>query len=161
MKENERIIDQLQRAFKKDSWSGPSLMEVLATVTADSAAARPVVNAHTIWEIVLHIAAWKDVVRHRIEGKLVRVPDEGDWPAVTDTGAAAWQKTLAKLEQRHDELVNVAQSLTDGRLEDILITEHSCETGGGVSCYVTLHGIIQHDLYHAGQIALLKKAWMK
>jgi len=161
MNEIEKIIDQLQRSFKKDSWSGPSLQEVLADVAADLAAARPIENAHTIWEIVLHVAAWKGVVRQRIEGKPVRIPEEGDWPPVTDISKSPWRKTLAFLEQRHDELVKVVRSLSDNRLEDILITEHSRETGGGVSCYITLHGIIQHDLYHAGQIALLKKALMK
>ncbi len=161
MTEIEKTIDQLQRAFKKDSWSGPSLQEVLAKVTAEIAAAKPIENAHTIWEIVLHLAAWKSVVRQRIEGKPLRTPEEGDWPAVTDISEDAWRKTLALLEQRHEELVKVVRVLTDERLDDILITEHSRETGGGVSGYITLHGIIQHDLYHAGQIALLKKAYMK
>ena len=161
MTEIKKITDQLQRAFKKDSWSGPSLQEVLANVTAECAAARPIENAHTIWEIVLHVAAWKGVVRQRMEGEPVRVPEEGDWPAVTDTGVTAWQNALAKLERRHQELVQAVEKLSDADLENILITEHSRETGGGVSCYITLHGIAQHDLYHAGQIALLKKASMK
>ena len=125
---------------------------------AELAAARPIENAHSIWEIVLHVVGWKSVVRQRIEGKPVRIPEEGDWPAVNDISKSAWRMTLAKLEQRHDELMKVVQSLTDERLEDILITEHSRETGRGVSCYITLHGVLQHDLYHAGQIALLKKA---
>jgi len=157
MSEIDRITDQLQRAFKKDSWSGPSLQEVLANVTAECAAARPLADAHTIWEIVLHVTGWKDAVRRRLNGEPVRLPLEGDWPAVTDTSPAAWQSTIAKLEQRHEELAQTVQSLTEARLKDILITEQSRETGGGVSCYITLHGIVQHDLYHAGQIALLKK----
>ncbi len=100
-------------------------------------------------------------MRRRLEGEPARLPLEGDWPAVTDTSAAVWQNTLAKLAQRHEALVKTVQSLTDARLTDILITEQSRETGGGVSCYITLHGIVQHDLYHAGQIALLKKGCMK
>ncbi|MCI0613505.1 DinB family protein, partial [bacterium] len=91
MTEIEKTIDQLQRAFKKDSWSGPSLQEVLAKVTAEIAAAKPIENAHTIWEIVLHLAAWKSVVRQRIEGKPLRTPEEGDWPAVTDISEDAWR----------------------------------------------------------------------
>lgn len=160
MSEINRITEQLQRAFEKDSWSGPALQEVLSAVTAESAAARPIANAHTIWEIVLHIAGWKDVVRRRLEGEPVRLPVEGDWPAVTDTSAAAWQKTLSKLAQRQEALMKTVRGLTEARLADILITEQSRETGGGVSCYITLHGVVQHDLYHAGQIALLKKASM-
>jgi uncharacterized damage-inducible protein DinB len=158
MTEIEKIVDQLQRAFKKDSWSGPSLQEVLAGVTVECAAARPIENAHSIWEIILHVAGWKDVVRRRIEGEPVRLPLEGDWPAVTDAG---WQSALATLTSQHEALVKAVQGLTDARLEDILITEQSRETGGGVSCYITLHGIVQHDLYHTGQIALLKKGYEK
>ena len=107
----------------------------------------------------LHLAVWKSVVRRRINGGPVRTPDEGDWPPVTATGAAAWRDALARLERRHDELVQVAQGLNDSQLENILITGHSRETGGGVSCYVTLHGIVQQDLHHAGQIALLKRLY--
>jgi len=134
---------------------------VLANVTAECAAARFIATAHTIWEIVLHVAAWKDVVRRRLEGEPVRLPLEDDWPAVTDISPEGWQSTLAKLAQRHEALVKTVQGLTEARLADILITEQSRETGGGVSCYITLHGIVQHDLYHAGQIALLKKECMK
>ena len=97
MTEIDRITDQLQRAFKKDSWSGPSLQEVFAKVTADCAAARSVEKAHTIWEIVLHVAAWKGVVRQRITGEPVRVPEEGDWPVVIDTSALTIDETVDKI----------------------------------------------------------------
>jgi hypothetical protein len=89
------------------------------------------------------------------------VPLEGDWPAVGDVSTEAWDETLAHLERRHEELMKAVGELTDGRLDDMLITEQSRESGGGVSCYVTLHGMAQHDLYHAGQIAILKKSCVK
>jgi uncharacterized damage-inducible protein DinB len=126
-------------------------------VTAERAASRPLVRAHSIWEIVLHIGGWKRVVLQRLEGQAVRLPEEGDWPHVTDASERGWRETLATLQARHDELLNALRGLPDARLDDVLITESSRETGGGVSCYVTLHGVAQHDLYHGGQIALLKK----
>jgi uncharacterized damage-inducible protein DinB len=161
MTEMERIIDQMQRAFSRDAWCGSSLQEALAGITADCAAARPLKSAHNIWEIVLHVAAWKGAVRQRLAGEPVRVPLEGDWPAVGDVSTEAWDETLAHLERRHEELMKAVGELTDGRLDDMLITEQSRESGGGVSCYVTLHGMAQHDLYHAGQIAILKKSCVK
>jgi uncharacterized damage-inducible protein DinB len=158
MTEIDRIADQLERAFKEDAWCGSSLQEVLAAVTSDCAAARPLEGAHTIWEIVRHVTGWKDAVRRRLAGEAARLPVEGDWPPLIDTGPSAWKETLAKLQRAHDDLLAAVRELTDDRLEMILITEKSRESGGGVSCYVTLHGTVQHDLYHAAQIALLKKS---
>ncbi|HEY0082394.1 MAG TPA: DinB family protein [Pyrinomonadaceae bacterium] len=157
MTEIERLADQLQRAFYRDAWCGPSLLETLEGVTAARAASRPLARAHSIWEIVLHLSGWKRVVHRRLEGEQVRLPKEGDWPTVTDASEEGWQRTLASLKARHDALLNAVRGLNDARLADVLITESSRETGGGVSCYVTLHGIAQHDLYHGGQISLLKK----
>ena len=157
MAEIERLADQLQRAFYADAWCGPSLLESLAGVDAAQASARPLARAHSIWEIVAHLSGWKKTVHQRLEGQAVRLPEEGDWPPVADASEQSWQQTLAQLKARHDALLAAVRGLDEARLEDVLITESSRETGGGVSCYVTLHGAAQHDLYHGGQISLLKK----
>ena len=157
MTEIERLADQLQRAFYRDAWCGPSLLETLEGVTAERAAARPLARAHSIREIVSHVSGWKRVVHQRLEGRAVALPEEGDWPQAADMSEQSWRETLAKLQARHDALLLAVRGLSEARLEDVLITESSRETGGGVSCYVTLHGVAQHDLYHGGQISLLKK----
>lgn len=151
MSEVQRIEDQLRRAYEGDAWHGPALRELLADVNAERAAARPLANAHSIWEIVLHVAAWDGAVRRRVEGEKVDEPPEGDWPAVTDTGEAAWQEARARLERNHRALRAAVARLSDAELYEKV-------GGGGSSRYGTLHGVIQHQLYHAGQIALLKKA---
>ncbi len=150
MQEVHRIEDQLKRAFEGEAWHGPSLRELLAGVTAQEAAAKPLPAAHSIWEIVLHVAAWEGAVRARLEGEDVKVPAEGDWPEVKETSAAAWQAALETLEEKHLKLIKTISSLDPSRLDEAI-------TGSKSSVYSTLHGIIQHDLYHAGQIALLKK----
>ncbi|HLL14722.1 MAG TPA: DinB family protein [Pyrinomonadaceae bacterium] len=157
MTEIERLADQLQRAFYRDAWCGPSLLETLEGVTAERAAARPLARAHSIREIVSHVSGWKRVVHQRLEGLPVGLPEEGDWPQVADASEQSWRQTLATLRARHDALLLAVRGLDEARLEDVLITESSRETGGGVSCYVTLHGVAQHDLYHGGQISLLRK----
>ena len=157
MAEIERVIDQLQRAFYADAWCGPSLLEVLSGVTAQRAAAKPLAGAHSIWEIVSHLGGWKRVVRQRLEGRAVGLPEEGDWPQTHAPTEEAWREALAQLKERHEELIAAVRKLDDNRLDRVLLAENSREAGGGVSCYVTLHGLAQHDLYHAGQIALLKK----
>jgi uncharacterized damage-inducible protein DinB len=158
MTETKRIADQLRRANGGDAWHGPSLGEVLAGVTAAQAAARPVSNAHSIWEIVLHVAAWEGAVRARIVEGSIAQPAEGDWPAVTDTSEAVWQRALALLEERHAALIEAVGRLDDAELSRRLGEERDKPLGGGVSIYGTLHGVIQHNLYHAGQIALLRNA---
>lgn len=151
MTEIERIADQLKRAFEGEAWHGPSVQEALAEVLAEQAAARPLPHAHTIWEIVLHLAAWDEVVRRRLEGEQVDSPDEGDWPHVKDTSVEAWGDTLERLRNSHTKLRRTVSWLDDSNLDEPV-------AGSKSSVYITIQGSIQHYLYHAGQIALLKKA---
>ncbi|MFQ5778530.1 MAG: DinB family protein [Terriglobia bacterium] len=152
MSEAERLHDQLHRAFEGEAWHGPSVREVLAGVTAAQAAKRPLPNAHTIWELVHHIAAWEAIVRRRLSGELiVEVSDQQDWPPVRDTSEAGWRKALDDLNRGHLELRQAVAGLTDERLGEKV-------PGKDHTIYGTVQGAIQHDLYHAGQIALLKKA---
>jgi uncharacterized damage-inducible protein DinB len=152
MDEIQRIDEQLRRAFEGQAWHGPSLRELLADVTAEQATARPVPGAHSMWEIVRHMAAWHEGVRRRLGGERVELSAEEDWPPVASTSEVAWQDALAVLEQTHTELRRTMSRLTDTRLQEMVIGADDCVE-------VMLHGLIQHDLYHAGQIALLKKAW--
>ena len=151
MTEIEGIRDQLRRSFERESWHGPAVLEVLEGVTAAQARRRPLPGAHSIWEIVRHMTTWKSVVERRLEGESVSdVPPEVDWPPVGAAGEPEWQAALAELRQAHAGLVAVAAKLRDEPLDQP-------PAPGTSSRYVLLHGVIQHDLYHAGQIAVLLK----
>jgi uncharacterized damage-inducible protein DinB len=151
MSEIERITDQLRRAFYGEAWHGPAVKEALAGVTAQKAAARPVSGAHSIWEIAIHIAAWESFVLRRLRGEvIVDVADQEDWPEA-HASEQAWQAALERLEQGHAELLKEVSCMREARLDEVV-------EGKGYTVYFMLHGVIQHDLYHAGQIALLKKA---
>jgi uncharacterized damage-inducible protein DinB len=145
-----RIVDELERIYDGDAWHGPSLRETLTGVAAAQAAARPIADAHSIWEILRHIAGWDDVVRRRLEGHPTDEPVEGDFPQVIGTSEAAWAEALAKLEESHKRLINRISSLGPERLQ---------QTAAGEEYTVSfmLHGMIRHVVYHSGQIALLKK----
>ena len=93
MSETARLADQIRRAFEGDAWHGDSIQQLLADVTAATAAARPIKDAHTIWELVLHIAAWDDAVFRRIGGVAVKLSDKQNFPPVKDTSPAAWRQT--------------------------------------------------------------------
>jgi uncharacterized damage-inducible protein DinB len=151
MTEVERIQEQMKRAFEGEAWHGPAVLEALDGVDAARAARRPIAAAHSIWEITRHIATWKTVVRRRLHGEVFDVPDEMDWPPVPATDEAAWRAAVADLKTAHEQLIEAVKSAPQSRLDEPLVP------GGSVG-YVQLHGVIQHDLYHAGQIVVLKKA---
>ena len=153
MTEIERIQDQLKRAYEGDAWHGPAVLEALAGVTAQQAHARPLRNAHSIWELVQHIAVWEDVGRRRLSGDRaqIAISTPEDWPPPEDISEEAWERAKAALDRGHQALVEAIARTPETRL-DAPVFE------GMSTVYVTLHGVIQHDIYHAGQIAMLKKA---
>jgi uncharacterized damage-inducible protein DinB len=151
MNEIQRIADQLHRSQQGEAWAGPSLREVLAGVTAEKAAAHPIQSGHSIWELVLHVIAWQGVVVRRLNGEAVELPESENFPAVTTPDEPDWQRTLAELTRSTEELSAALGRLTTDRLSEVV-------PGQKYSVYIMVHGVIQHNLYHAGQIALLKKA---
>jgi uncharacterized damage-inducible protein DinB len=153
MSETARLADQIRRAFEGHAWHGDSMLELLADVDAKTAAAHPVKNAHSIWELVLHIAAWDDAVRRRTGGKAVRLSAKQNFPPVTDTSDAAWRKAIEHLQHTHDELVKAVAAFPDSRLQE----QVPGKTAKYHNFFYMFSGIVQHELYHAGQIALLKK----
>ena len=126
-------------------------VEILKDVTVEQAAARPIPGGHSIWELVLHIAAWESACRRRLAGDRAELSDAEDWPAVTDTGSTAWEAAKSDLVEGHQKLRQAISQLNDSQLDEPILP-------GMPSIYVTVHGTVQHDLYHAGQIAILKKA---
>lgn len=150
MSEVARIADQLKTAIEGDAWHGQALQEILADVSHEQAAARPLAGAHNIWEIVLHITAWLEVVRERFQGRTVELNEAGDWPAVVEQSAESWAKALDGLSRSKTALLDLLSPAPDSKLNESV-------PGTGYSVYFMLHGVIQHSLYHAGQIALLKK----
>jgi uncharacterized damage-inducible protein DinB len=153
MTEIERILDQFKRAYEGNAWHGPSVREVLAGVTAAEAHARPLANAHSIGELVHHIAVWEGAARRRLEGDraAIDISSPEDWPPADDTSEAAWEQAKAALDRGHEALREAIAQVPEARLDEPILE-------GLSTVYVTVHGAIQHDLYHAGQIAMLKKA---
>jgi len=146
-----RIADQLQRAFYGSAWHGPALLELLEDVDAATAAARPLPDVHSIWELVLHIAAWDGAALRRLGGEKCQPSGLANFPPVSQATEAAWRKAVAATKRTHDRLVKTVAALPDSRLGDRV----PCKR---YDFYHMLHGIAQHELYHAGQIAILKKA---
>jgi uncharacterized damage-inducible protein DinB len=152
MSEIDRILDQMDRAFSGDAWHGPPLKSLLDGLLAEDASKHPLDGAHSIWEIVQHITTWNAVVRRELVGEALSITPEQDWPPVWEASDAAWQRSVESLVEARSRLRTVVQGLRDEELDE----KPSKRTNN--SRYVMLHGVVQHDLYHAGQIAVLKKA---
>jgi uncharacterized damage-inducible protein DinB len=152
MREAERIADQLRRAHEGGAWHGLSLKELLEGVTARKAVAKPFADAHSIWELVSHIEAWERVAIRRLAGEPAQIYNtEEDWSESKAADEDAWRRTLERLGETNASLREAVLRLDDSKLDEPIIPEMS-------PTYITLHGVVQHTLYHAGQIALLKKA---
>ncbi len=149
--ESALISDQLRRAFEGDAWHGPALLELLQDVDAATAVAKPLPDVHSIWELVLHIAAWDAAARRRIGGETVQLTGTDNFPLVPKPIEAAWRKAIAQAKRTHDVLVKTVKALPESRVRDRV-------PGKKYDFYYMLHGVVQHELYHAGQIAILKKA---
>jgi len=151
MSEISRIADQLQLAFEGEAWHGPAVLEILTDVDARTAAARPIAKAHTIWELVLHVAGWENIIRRRLGGEALMPTDAENFPSVKDTSEAAWKKTVDSLKQTHEQLLKTVRAMPESRLSERV-------PGKNYDNYHMLHGAVQHALYHAGQMAVLKRA---
>lgn len=154
MTETFRLADQIRRAFEGNAWHGDSILELLADIKPATAAGRPIPNAHSIWEILLHIAAWDDGVCRYIGGTAVELTDEQNFPTVTDTSEAAWGQAIELSKKTHNELIKAVAAFPDSRLTDPVPGKNQKY----YNFYYLFSGIVQHEIYHAGQIALLKKA---
>jgi uncharacterized damage-inducible protein DinB len=150
MNEITRIADQLRRSQQGDAWHGPALAELLADVDAAQALQRPSPAAHNIWELVNHITAWQGAAGGAMRGGVMpHLGKADDWPAAGRT-EAQWRDAVKRLAKANHALLTALAKFPEQRLDDQL-------PGRKHSFYFMLHGVIQHNLYHGGQVALLKK----
>lgn len=148
--ESTLIAEQLRRAFDGDAWHGPALLGLLQDLDAATAAAKPLPDVHSIWELVLHIAVWDAAAGRRLNGEQTQPTGTANFPIVPRPTEAAWRKTIADTKCTHDVLVKTVRVLPESRLRERV-------PGKKYDFYFMLHGVVQHELYHAGQIAILKK----
>jgi uncharacterized damage-inducible protein DinB len=149
--ESALIADQLRRAFEGDAWHGPALLELVQDVDAATAAAKPLPGVHSIWELVMHIAVWDGAACRRLSGEKWQPEGTANFPDVPQRPTeTAWRKAVAHAKRTHEVLVKTVAALPESRLRDRV-------PGKRYDFYFMLHGVAQHELYHAGQIAILKK----
>jgi uncharacterized damage-inducible protein DinB len=147
-----RLYVQLEKSLEGDAWHGPSVLETLEGVTVEQATSHPIAGAHSIWELVLHLCGTYGLVLRRISSDGRQLTESEDWPSVTEPTAEKWSDSIRVLKQLNDDLRQAIRSFPVEHLDQPLVSEVP------YTAYTQFIGITQHDLYHAGQIALLKKA---
>ncbi|HJZ63270.1 MAG TPA: DinB family protein [Candidatus Acidoferrum sp.] len=148
MRDSQLLLDVLEEGYWKKAWHGPNLKQSLKGVTAKQAAWRPAADRHNIWEEALHAAYWKYDVRRILEGgkrgsfvlkgsNFFSRPEKG---SLTD---AAWRADKEILETEHE------------RLRDAV--KQAIARGCSAKTARLIYGVAFHDIYHAGQIRLLRR----
>ena len=150
MTNGEALAEELQRAVRGDAWHGPALNEVIAGVSAEEAMQRPIPAAHNIWELVLHITSWANIVMRRLSGGQSHPYEGEDWPAVHDFSPEQWSAATDSMSRSYEHLCALVAGMSDEQLLK--------EAPNGGTIEFMLHGSAQHAAYHGGQISLLRKA---
>ena len=134
-----------------DAWHSHPVWQVLDGISAERAAMRPLANAHSIWEIVGHMAFWEEVAARRLGGLRAGLEEDRNFSAMPEATEVNWQKTLDQFRASNQAFREALQKLDPARLNEL-------SAAGKRSFYEEAHGLIEHSVYHAGQIALLAKA---
>jgi hypothetical protein len=151
--EIEPLLGLLDEAYNRAAWHGPNLRGSIRGVTAREAAASPRSGRHNIWEIVVHAAYWKYVVRRRLTGEKrasFYLPGSNWFQRPTDRSEKAWRADVALLEREHRLLREVVASYPAKNLD-------RRAPGSKTFARRLIAGVAFHDVYHAGQIQLIKK----
>ena len=150
MTEINRILDQYDRAINGDAWHGDPVWKILEGLSPEQAAMQSSPNAHNIWELVSHMTFWETEVYRRLKHLPPRSADELNFPVTPEATATNWNKTLQDFRQSNHDFRSALSQLDESQLDLPL-------PGRDKSAYVEVHGVIQHNLYHAGQIAILRR----
>lgn len=152
MTEIERIVAEYDRVLHGNAWHGDPIWEILDSISAECAAYRPIAGAHTIWELVLHMTFWEGVGARRLIGQRAGLDETLNFPAPPAAIDVNWQKTRDAFRTSNQEFREALAKLDAARLDEL-------SAAGKRTFYDEAHGVIQHNVYHAGQIALLKKSF--
>jgi uncharacterized damage-inducible protein DinB len=132
-----------------EAWHGDPVWQILDGISAEQAARRSLPGRHTIWELVAHMTFWETEVYRRLNNLPARSTEELNFPAMPEATEENWNATLAEFRRSNVDFRRVLSQLDSARLDETT-------QGRDKSIYVEVHGVIQHHIYHAGQIAILR-----
>ncbi|TCD02409.1 DinB family protein [Pedobacter psychroterrae] len=145
--------NELRKAYIGDAWHGNNVSCIISSVKDNQAFSRPIVDAHSIAEIVLHLTSWTEEVSSRLMGKISAEPAKGDWPSPIEETTVTWNAIVSDFHIENEKLINLSMSF----MADDWAKHVQTPSGRGISYFELFNGLIQHHAYHAGQISLLLK----
>jgi uncharacterized damage-inducible protein DinB len=148
--ETQRIRSLFENLYNGNPWLDVTIAATLSEISAEKAAKKPAAGGNSIWKIVNHLIGWRENVLQRINGQTVITLDDNYFAPVSDTSEIAWQQTLKNLATSQQKWTEFLQGINDPELSGIYLPN-------GHTHYEHIHGIIQHDAYHLGQIVLIAK----
>lgn len=153
----EKLIIELDKAVNGDPWFGSPLRSILTGISCGQAVTRQSQSIHSIAEIALHICVWIEEVSSRLEGNEPKDPASGDWNNVGNLTEEKWKKIITRIFTGHEKLITLVKNFPFERFEEQVGKERNPELGTGFTYREMLVGLMEHNIYHGGQIALLKK----
>ncbi|HBH24118.1 MAG TPA: DinB family protein [Cytophagales bacterium] len=150
MLETQRIKTLLEKEYNGAPWHGPTIREALQGISAEEAFHK-YESIHSIAELVMHMTAWRQFAIKRLQGDMsFELSESNNWGKVGEQTETQWYYIQNQLESTQEKLCELLDDVEDQHLNDQVHNK-------GYDFYTLLHGIIQHDIYHIGQIILLKK----
>ena len=149
------LIEQLQLSMEGPAWHGPSVREALEGISAADAAKHPIRDAHGCWELVLHLAGSYRLLLRRLEGNASPFLPQEDWPELPAPTEENWKGDVTELFALNARLRAIVRDFPPEKLFEQIIPESP------YTAFIQFVGLTQHDVYHAGQIVLLKRAMQR
>lgn len=151
MKETKRTEKLFEDIYDGEPWIGVSLFDTLKDISAAQASQKIFPHWNSIWEIVNHMISWRLTVLQRVHGEVILTPEDNYIEGITDTSGTAWKETMKRLEDSQQQWIKFLKKFRQKDFDNIYL--HN-----GLSYYEHIHGIMQHDAYHLGQIVMLAKS---
>ncbi|MFT4032454.1 MAG: DinB family protein [Siphonobacter sp.] len=151
--EVERITTLFNAIYDGEAWHGPSINEILDGITAGMAVYRPTPQVHNIAELTVHMTNWRVFALEKLTGSEtydIILNSEADWTRIDSLTPEKWEEIKSNLQDTQEELVETLNRINSKKLSDPV-------PGRRYTYYILLHGLMEHDIYHSGQLSLLKK----
>jgi uncharacterized damage-inducible protein DinB len=150
MNETKQISSLFKKLYDGSPWIDINITSVLQNLSAEQASKRVLKNCNTIWEITNHLIDWRLNVLQIVQGKTIKTPDNNYFEPINDTSEKNWTDTLQRLSRVQKDWIQFLDEVDPDELKKIY-------TPNTMTYYEHVPGIIQHDVYHLGQIVILSK----
>jgi len=150
MKETARISKLFEDLYEGSPWIDVNIASTLKNISAQQASKKVAPGRNSIWEIVNHLVSWRMDVLQRIQGKVIKSPAHNYIVPVKDVSDKAWKNMLKQLDDSQQQWISILNDFNEKDFARVY-------PGNKMTYYEHIHGILQHDAYHLGQVVLLSK----